>query len=136
MIRGTPATCPNCGTRKIRPSRARNVIEHFRTFFGVYSLRCTRCDTRFKERIWHFGDIKFARCPRCYRLDLTTWQEAHYHPPMGVVLLLRFGAKPYRCEACRCNFASYRAMRQRFSLQRNQKSPVDPARNISESETH
>jgi hypothetical protein len=65
--------------------------------------------------VWSDGAWKYARCPRCYRQELTTWSEHYYHPPRLIVMLLRLGATPYRCAACRCNFASFKRCKERFS---------------------
>lgn len=65
--------------------------------------------------MWANGGWKYARCPKCYRQELTTWSEQYYHPPRWTVFLLRLGATPYRCAACRCNFASFRRCRERFT---------------------
>jgi hypothetical protein len=126
-----PATCPNCGTRKIRTSKTRTLRELFGTLFGVYPLRCLRCDTRFKKKVWRFSEIVYARCPRCYRLDLATWEERLYTPPWKVKLLLRLGAQPTRCGACRCNFASYRKVKQRY---RSHQKPEETSETTERSE--
>ncbi len=74
--------------------------------------------------MWFSGAWKYARCPRCYRQELTTWSEQYYHPPSWTKFLLRMGATPYRCAACRCNFASFRKCKERFSWRH--KTRVDP----------
>jgi hypothetical protein len=128
-----PATCPNCGTLKIRTSKTRSLGELLGTLFGVYPLRCLRCDIRFKRRVWRFSEIVYARCPRCYRLDLTTWEERLYNPPFKTKLLLRLGAQPMRCGACRCNFASYRKVKRRYqNRQRIEKPPNTTTSLVSE----
>ena len=37
----------------------------------------------------------------CYRQELATWSEQYYHAPRWTRILLRLGATPYRCAACR-----------------------------------
>ena len=37
---------------------------------------------------------------------------------LKVVLMLRLGATPYRCAACRCNFASFRPCKEKYSWQK------------------
>jgi hypothetical protein len=69
--------------------------------------------------VWASGAWKYARCPRCYRQDLTTWSQHYYRPPLWTVLLLRMGATPYRCAPCRCNFASYRPCREKYLWRKN-----------------
>ena len=44
-----------------------------------------------------------------------TWSEQYYHPPRWTVIMLRCGATPYRCPACRCNFASFRPCKDKLS---------------------
>jgi hypothetical protein len=107
--------CPKCGTREVRVSRRKGFLESVKGSFGIYPLRCRRCRHRWLTSVWAGGAWKFARCPRCYRQDLTTWSEQYYHPPKWVVFLLRMGATPYRCAACRCNFASFRPCKEKFS---------------------
>jgi hypothetical protein len=41
-------------------------------------------------------------------MDLTTWSESHYRPTLLMRLKMLFGGKRVRCEACRCNFVSFR----------------------------
>ena len=48
-------------------------------------------------------------------MELSTWSEQFYIPPLGTRLYLRLGATPYRCDFCRCNFASFRPCKERFS---------------------
>jgi len=106
--------CPKCGTREIRISQNRGIGEIVKSFVGISQLRCRRCRARWQTSVWAAGDWKFARCPRCYRQELSTWSEQVYHPPQWTTILLRLGAKPYRCGACRCNFASFRPCKERF----------------------
>jgi hypothetical protein len=113
-------SCPNCGTRDVRVSNRQSLVEHFRAVFGIYPLRCRRCNTRWQTSAWASGAWKFARCPRCYRQELSTWSEQFYVPPRWILILLRLGATPYRCAACRCNFASFRPCRERYSWRKPQ----------------
>jgi len=107
--------CPKCGTRDIRVSHRQSMAEILRSMVGIYPLRCRRCRYRWDTSVWFSGAWRYARCPRCYRQELTTWSEQYYHPPHWTKILLRFGATPYRCAACRCNFASFRRCKERFS---------------------
>jgi hypothetical protein len=118
--------CPKCGTREVRISHRRGLVEQIKGLFGVCQLRCRRCRTRWSTSVWSDGAWKFARCPRCYRQELTTWSEHYYHPPRWIVMLLRMGATPYRCAACRCNFASFKRCKERFTWRH--KTHVDPSR--------
>ena len=107
--------CPKCGARDVRVSHRRGLGEHLRALFGIYPLRCRRCRSRWATSVWASGDWKYARCPRCYRQELSTWSEQYYRPPRWTLIILRAGATPYRCPACRCNFASFRRCKERYS---------------------
>jgi hypothetical protein len=106
--------CPQCGGRDLRYSRLRTVSERCWTWFGIRPLRCRDCRLRFLERTWRLGNIRFARCPMCWRMDLARWSEEDYYVPALKKLLLRTGAKPYRCAYCRVNFVSFRPRLMRY----------------------
>ena len=108
-------SCPNCGTREIRHSHFQSLGDLLREFIGVHPLRCRRCNHRWTTSVWAGSAWKYARCPKCFRQDLTTWSLQYYRPPRWTLFLLRLGATPYRCAACRCNFASFRRCRERFA---------------------
>ena len=112
---GMDSTCPACGARDLRLAHSHGVRERLLEVFGVYPLRCRNCQTRFSGKLWKITQIRYAHCPRCYRTELSTWSEQYYNPSSRVKLKLALGATPYRCEFCRCNFASFRACRERFS---------------------
>src|SRR5690349_21468883 len=107
--------CPKCGTRDVRVSQRQSFSEFFRGWLGITQLRCRRCRHRWETSVWADRAWKYARCPRCYRQELTTWSEQYYSPPKWTRFLLRIGATPYRCAACRCNFAGFRPCRERFT---------------------
>ena len=100
--------CPKCGSRDARVAHCRSLGEWFKGIVGIYPLRCRRCKTRWATSAWESAAWKFARCPKCYRQELSTWSEQHYSPPRWTLIQLRLGATPYRCAACRCNFASFK----------------------------
>lgn len=106
-------SCPQCGARDVRVSHRQTFGEVLRSLLGIYPLRCRRCRARWETSAWAGGAWRYARCPRCYRQDLSTWSEQYYHPRVCTTLLLRMGANPYRCPACRCNFASFKKCRER-----------------------
>ncbi len=109
------ANCPKCGSRDVRMSRFRGLTERIKAIFGRYPVRCRRCGERFTGEIWRAATMHYARCPRCYRMELSTWSEQYYNSTAWTTLKLRLGATPYRCEYCRCNFASFRACKERYS---------------------
>jgi hypothetical protein len=115
--------CPACGAHDVRLAHSQGFSEHALELVGVYPIRCKRCQMRFRRRLWNFSQVKYARCPRCYRTELSTWSEQYYNPPFSVKLKLRLGATPYRCEFCRCNFASFRACQERFSWRKHRRQP-------------
>jgi hypothetical protein len=103
--------CPKCGTREIKVSHGYGIAEAFKSLIGIYHLRCRRCRARWETSMWENGAWRYARCPRCYRQELTTWSLQYYNPPSSTMLKLHLGAKRYRCAACRCNFASFKPCR-------------------------
>jgi hypothetical protein len=107
--------CPSCGTREVRVSGPHGLGDYLQGLMGVSRLRCRRCNNRWETSVWAKGSWRYARCPRCYRQELTKWQEHHYNPPRWTRFLLRLGANPHRCPACRCNFASFKGRKEEFS---------------------
>src|SRR5215467_6323624 len=105
-------TCPKCGNRDVKVSHRQNIAEVLRSMLGIYPLRCRRCQYRWETSAWSGGAWKYARCPRCYRQELTTWSEQYYSAPRWTVIKLRLGATPYRCAVCRCNFVSFKRCRE------------------------
>ena len=59
--------------------------------------------------------------------DLTTWSRNHYRVSFGRGLLLFFGAHPYRCERCRCNFVSFRKRKRKRVSRRSQGAKSTPS---------
>ena len=127
--------CPNCGSRDARVVHRRGFKEWLRGLFGVYPLRCRRCQTRWLTSMWESGAWLYARCPKCYRQELTTWNEKFYNPARSVVIKLSLGAKRYRCAACRCNFASFRRRKGKFTW-RHQERPYTPPQVESDPEVN
>src|SRR6202162_780556 len=129
--------CPKCATRDIRVSHRQGIAEQLRGLIGKYPLRCRRCNARWETSVWEDGAWKYARCPRCYRQELATWSEQYYHPPLRTLIMLRLGATPYRCAACRCNFASFRRCRERFAWRHKENTPAagDPPTEVESNQT-
>ena len=107
--------CPKCGSRDVKVSTTLSFSEKVRSLFGKFPVRCRRCTARFESTIWKPTLAKYARCPRCYRTELSTWMPEHYNVPARIKIKLALGASPYRCEHCRCNFSSFRPCYERFS---------------------
>jgi len=113
-----PVRCPFCGSRNLRYAHRRDLSERFWSLIGVRPLRCRDCHKRFVDRTWRLSSIRYARCPNCWRTDLNTWSLEDHRASTGQALLLRMGARPYRCEYCRINFVSFRKRLESFSFRR------------------
>jgi hypothetical protein len=120
-------SCPKCGLRDVRVSQRQGAGEFFRGLIGIYPLRCRRCNERWETSVWKDSAWRYARCPRCYRQELSTWSEQYYNPPTSTKLKLKLGATPYRCAACRCNFASFKRCKERFTWRHRDRVPQDGA---------
>lgn len=106
--------CPTCGARDVRVSHPQGLVQYVKDFFGISALRCRRCGNRWETSVWANGSWKYARCPRCYHQELTKWTMQYYNPKRWTRFLLRIGASPRRCPACRCNFATFKPARGNF----------------------
>jgi hypothetical protein len=110
--------CPKCGSRYLRPSRPRNFAERLNRFKFLDALRCLDCNERFTLKTFILADIRFARCPVCHRMDLNGWTGNSYTPPWFMGWMINLGARRFRCEYCRLNFASFRVRKEIFSFNR------------------
>ncbi len=117
--------CPECGSADVRASLSRSLAESIAKVFGFFHFRCRQCDARFSGQIWDLGNIFWTKCPRCYRMDLTTWDPGHYHCPVTWRVLMRLGAKCIRCEYCRNNFVSFRRAKYKFVRRKMSDGPSD-----------
>jgi len=82
-------------------------------------LRCLDCKKRFIARSFFWDDLVYARCPVCHRMDLNGWTGKTFtNPPFRVALKISFGARRWRCEYCRLNFASFRKRKEVFTFRR------------------
>ncbi len=113
-----PVQCPNCGSRFLRESKPRDAAEKLAQCRFVSPLRCLDCKTRFVASTLSLGDIRWAHCPKCDRMDLNQWTGKNYEPPFWVGLMASFGANRWRCEYCRINFASFRKRKEVFTFKR------------------
>ena len=97
---------------------------------GIYNLKCKRCNTEFRGAlVAPVPHLVVPAVPRCYRTQLTTWDEKHYNPSTWTILKIRLGAKRYRCNICRCNFVpvSGHGARSRKRFGRRQRADRRPA---------
>jgi hypothetical protein len=110
--------CPKCDSHDIRYSHLSTPKERLASLLGFRPLRCRDCRERFVAPIWDPADLPYARCPECMNMRLSTWAPSHYHVTAWRAFQMLFGASPYRCEACRCNFVSFRRRKHRYARNR------------------
>lgn len=103
--------CPDCNSNNVRMSRWKNRFEQALDLFGMPTMRCLDCENRWLHSLWRLREMFFARCPRCYRLELVHWEETYYHIPQSWRFLIALGAKKVRCKPCRHNFVSFRLVK-------------------------
>jgi transposase-like protein len=101
-------TCPSCASLNIRPSKARSASESLQVAAGFYPFRCLDCSYRFSLFLWPLAPFGVARCPRCLGSRLHSWPQKRYRPSATQRILAAFGARRYRCPACRYYFVSFR----------------------------
>jgi hypothetical protein len=108
------AECPFCGSDQTRPAQSKGVFQYVLEGIGMFPYRCEECQKKFRFRLWGARDLFYAKCPRCYRQDLSMWEMKYYRPRYRTRLKLTLGARPLRCESCRCNFASWLPRKNRY----------------------
>ena len=111
-----PLTCPNCEGKRPRLSKIRGFKERLLSALGTYPVRCEECGHRFYDSVLRLTDALFARCPKCYRMDLSSWELKYYNPTSWSLFKLALGGRRLRCEACRCNFVSFRFTKERSTF--------------------
>jgi len=122
-----PIQCPRCGSRYLRDSQKPNATEKVRKWLFESALRCQDCKHRFIGRTFSLADLKYAHCPVCKRMDLNTWTGKTYTPTGKTAFKVNMGAKKWRCEYCRLNFASFRPRSEVFTFSRWKKLGVGDA---------
>jgi DNA-directed RNA polymerase subunit RPC12/RpoP len=111
--------CPRCGSRYLRPARTRSFSETIGKLRFVSPLRCLDCNKRFVGPTLIWADLFYARCPVCLRMDLNGWTGKTFtNPPFWVGFKVKLGARKWRCEYCRLNFASFRKRKEVFTFKR------------------
>jgi len=110
--------CPECGSRFLKPEPAPSLKEQIRSLLGTSALTCADCGARFVARTWHPSWLRFARCPKCLRMDLNLWGDHMGFQSDFKKLLIHLGAHAYRCEYCRLNFVSFRKRKEKFRFDR------------------
>lgn len=119
--------CPNCGSRYLRDSQTKSAGERVRWWLFEQALRCNDCKHRFVASTLALGDIRYAKCPICKRMDLNAWSGKTYTPEGLTAFKVNLGAKKWRCEYCRINFAAFRDRKEVFSFKRWQRMNVGNA---------
>jgi hypothetical protein len=99
--------CPGCGFHNLHVSRPRYWEERIAGLVGLCHFRCRRCRRRFLRQIVLLPNIRFARCPKCLRQELTDWSERYNYPAGFSSFWVWMGAGEHRCESCRHNFVSF-----------------------------
>jgi DNA-directed RNA polymerase subunit RPC12/RpoP len=112
------AQCPNCGSRYLRESKRSDESLKPSHWKFEKQLRCLDCQTRFVGSTLELQELRYAHCPQCDRMDLNQWTGKNYVPPFWAGLCIRMGAKRWRCEYCRINFASFRRRKEVFTFKR------------------
>src|ERR1700733_806883 len=108
LLRIHALACPECGGSNVRRSRYQSTKERLGALFAKYPFRCRDCRARFRADVLMLKWLVYAKCPRCLRLELTTWSRQNYSSSPWQTLLLRLGAQRCRCSACRFNFVAFR----------------------------
>lgn len=114
MARVRFVRCPQCDSDHVHVDRTRGIVEQLLGLFGYYAFRCGECYTRFLHSPLGLSKLFYAKCPRCYRMDLSTWDPSYYRASAWSEFKVWLGAHRWRCEACRCNFVSWRVRRQKY----------------------
>lgn len=110
--------CPHCGSRFLRPSSPRDLRERVRSWLFLMPARCNDCSTRFVIDTLGLAHLRFAKCPKCERMDLNKWTGDTFQPRGKTKWKIALGAKRFRCEYCRLNFSSFRTRKEVFSFRR------------------
>ncbi|MBI4891406.1 MAG: hypothetical protein HY821_12335, partial [Acidobacteria bacterium] len=71
--------CPECGCTDTRSEPSRGFREHLFAPFGFYAFRCQNCFTRFLRKPLGVMSVIYAKCPRCFRMDLSMWDPSRYY---------------------------------------------------------
>ena len=115
MSRRGPIICPKCGSGHVKPVHARTLRERFLKLVADDCARWSSCGHRFMATpTGNLGNVTFARCPRCLRMDLGTWDPKYYRPSLWMEFKVWFGANRWRCEPCRTNFVSFRPRKEKY----------------------
>lgn len=127
--------CPECDSPHARSMPAHGFRQNLLLLFGFYPFRCSDCYHRFLANPLGVANAGYAKCPRCLRMDLSTWDPKYYKQSAWMDLKAWFGAHRWRCDPCRTNFMSWRPRKQRYIRPADQQTPqpsVPPAADYHE----
>ena len=125
--------CPRCGSRNLDFAHSIKGGPRFAWLRAYKSLKCRDCQERFYGRTVSVDDVRYAHCPKCFRMDLNLWSVKHFEPTKRQSLWMRFGGKRYRCEYCRVNIVSLRKRKEIFTFRRWERFQVAPREQIGAS---
>lgn len=98
----------------MRNESHRGLRELLLAALGFFAFTCRDCSHRFLDRPYDIASVVHAKCPRCFRMDLTIWDPSKYHTSWIQDVSLWLGAHAWRCDPCRTNFVSWRPRRSRY----------------------
>jgi hypothetical protein len=105
--------CPRCSSFEVRPSKKKSFSSSLAEVIGFYRVKCEACSKRWVAYLGFLYEPFCAKCPRCYRTELTTWDPKMFIPNRWQRLKIALGARRARCERCRMNFSSFRAFKRK-----------------------
>lgn len=100
-------SCESCGSRNLRRSRGKSLLDRAALLAGFCPFRCSDCKHRFRVSVWLVSKLQYAKCPRCLRLDVRPWPRKKFRLNPWQKFKLALGAHTYRCSPCRTNFISF-----------------------------
>lgn len=114
MVKRKFVNCPECDSSRVRSVPVHGFRENLLALAGFYSFRCSDCYHKFLANPLGVANAGYAKCPRCLRMDLSTWDPKYYKKSTWMDLKAWFGAHRWRCEPCRNNFMSWRPRKQKY----------------------
>lgn len=108
--------CSECGSSSVRSAPSHSLASKIGEFVGYFRVRCEDCGHRWLAYLGLLHDPLAAKCPKCYRTNLTSWNPKYYTPSLLTRIYIALGARRVRCERCRYNFASMKPIRRRRSV--------------------
>jgi DNA-directed RNA polymerase subunit RPC12/RpoP len=113
-------TCSTCGSVNLRRSHSQSFADIPKMAMGIYPFRCLNCRARFWINIWLFSKKTCAVCPHCLAMEVAPASLEGKRLSLLQKILLRMGARGYRCGSCNRRFLTFNRARPRAA-----KTPVD-----------